>query len=209
MTTRNSDILYVLNSNADAVLPTPAGAVRRHRRSPDMPSVRIPFSNRNRISKYKHLEILVDESDADFVRRFSWSPQNVNGSIYARCRRGSNGKDILLHRLITGAKSGQEVDHINGDTLDNRRSNLRIVTHSQNNLNKTMPVTNKSGFKGVCACRQTGRWIAQIRINGKQTHLGRFDTPEDAARIYDDAAREHHGEYGTFNFPRPGERSAR
>ena len=95
---------------------------------------------------------------------------------------------------------GSEVDHINRDKLDNRRSNLRLVTHTQNCVNASLRVTNTSGFKGVNFYR--GKyWRAYIRVNYRHISLGFFPTAEAAARAYDEAAREHFGEFAFLNFP--------
>lgn len=153
---------------------------------------------------------LVDEEDAARVlARGPWSAQ-VGAGTYARCTKYLGGgaanpiKDsILMHTLITG---WAYVDHINGDGLDNRRCNLRESTHALNMRNKRLYRNNTSGFKGVT--RRNGRWRACITCNGRRVRLGSFDTAEAAGRAYDAAARELHGEFGTFNFPLPGERAA-
>jgi len=86
-----------------------------------------------------------------------------------------------------------EVDHKNGDPLDNRRQNLRLCTHAQNQHNTGLSCVNTSGFKGVS--KRGKRWKAQIRINGKQTYLGTYDTPEEAGAAYDAAALKVQGEF--------------
>lgn len=169
-----------------------------------MRSVRIPLSSRKG-SKHTNLHTLIDEQDVERVAALSWSVQVVNGAFYVRNRK----HEVLLHRFLMNAAPGEEVDHINGDGLDNRRCNLRIVTHTQNNTNKMKMARNTSGYKGVTFCRQTGRWRTFIVVNRRRINIGRYDTPEEAARAYDEVARVHHGEYGRYNFPRPGERAAR
>jgi len=111
-----------------------------------------------------------------------------------------------MHILITGYKIGRRVDHINGNGLDNRRSNLRIATSQQNNRNRKICNLNTSGFKGVRLDRN--KWRADIRIDGKRKNLGRFVNPEAAAAAYDEAARKYFGEFATLNFPKSGEQSA-
>jgi hypothetical protein len=99
---------------------------------------------------------------------------------------------LKLHRLITGAPAGMEVDHKNGNGLDNRRANLRVCTHAQNMMN--MPkVKARSGFRGVR--RMKNRWHARIQVRGKETHLGAFPTAEDAWRVRRAAELIHKGEF--------------
>lgn len=100
------------------------------------------------------------------------------------------------------------VDHANGNPLDNRRENLRIATHQQNTWNRRMSRNNTSGFKGVISVH-TGRFTAQIGKDSKVYHLGTYDTAEDAAMAYDDAAVEMFGEFAALNFPREGYRCIR
>lgn len=89
------------------------------------------------------------------------------------------------------------VDHINGDGLDNTRNNLRAVTPAENLRNQRLRKDNTSGFKGVS--RHEGRWRARVRVDGKYTHVGLFDSAEDAARAYDEAARNMHGIFARTN----------
>jgi hypothetical protein len=117
-----------------------------------------------------------------------------------------------LHRFLLGAKGSQIVDHVNGDTLDNRKSNLRLCDASQNAANSQIQRNNTSGYKGVSFYQQkpswTPKWKAQISENGKRTNLGLFDCPIDAARVYDQAARAKWGEFACVNFPKENEQSA-
>lgn len=104
-------------------------------------------------------------------------------------------KRPYLHRLVTKAKAEDLVDHINGNRLDNRKSNLRLVSKNQNAQNCSRYINNKSGVKGVYLCKQTGRWRAEIRANNKVFKLGRFETLEEAKKAYDEASKIHHGQY--------------
>lgn len=119
---------------------------------------------------------------------------------FMRPDRGSGIRGILLHRAITGAKPGQLVDHINGNTLDNRKSNIRICSARQNMQNSGRH-NGASQFKGVCRSRRNSRrWMAKIRIENTQVVLGYFDEEADAARAYDAAAVAHYGEFARLNF---------
>src|SRR5258706_10250374 len=106
--------------------------------------------------------------------------------------------DLELHRFILDLPPYRErpidVDHVNRDGLDNRRENLRLATRAQNLANSGgRPGTSR--FKGVSFCRQTGRWKVQITVDGHGRNLGRYATEEEAAMIYNEAAREAWGEH--------------
>ncbi|HLP67790.1 MAG TPA: AP2 domain-containing protein [Rhizobium sp.] len=111
------------------------------------------------------------------------------------------GERILLHRLLLGVHGTKKiVDHRNLSRLDNRRANLRTATKSQNGYNRTKRSDNKSGYKGVYRCRQTGLWRAEISAEKIKHKLGRFADPIEAARAYDEAARRLHGDFARTNF---------
>ena len=144
-------------------------------------------------------KVRVDESDFAFLNQWTWGCHTtLDGLKYAsRRERRENGKSrrVYLHRLLMGLEPGdkREVDHVNHNTLDNRRLNLRVVTGAQNRYNRRSMGKNKSGFKGVH--KNHNRWAAEIRINGKAKFLGNFVNPEDAHRVYREAVILHHGEY--------------
>lgn len=146
---------------------------------------------------------IVDAEDVELISGYAWYEEKSRHTSYAACTTGgrSTKTRTKMHRLILGAGHGEVVDHINGNGLDNRKSNLRIATHSQNQINRASPSNNKSGFKGVIYCKQTGRWRAELRAYGKWVWIGRFDTPEEAARAYDATAREYFGEFAFTNYP--------
>lgn len=156
-----------------------------------------------RLSRGMHA--LVDPEDYDrVVAMGAWCADPAKRTFYARKNLYTPGTrkltPLLMHTFITG---WSYVDHINGNGLDNRRSNLRQATAFQNMANKRRYRNNTSGFKGVTRNTGTGRpWRAAIKVYNKGHHLGYFDTPEDAARAYDAAAIQHFGEYARPNFPR-------
>lgn len=132
-----------------------------------------------------------------------WNSRLAHLRVYAL--NGMGGRCKFLHSLVLermigrSLVKGEECDHIvNTNTLDNRRSNLRLATSSQNSANTARHCDNKSGYKGVYFEQKTGRWKAQICIRGKQTHLGRFDTPEHAHEAYKQAASEVFGEFARY-----------
>ena len=141
---------------------------------------------------------LVDEDDYAALACFKWSKwENGSGHIYAARRQ--HGRVVYLHRLIMGAAPGQVVDHRNGDTLDCRKSNLRLCRTRQNNQNRAKAANRSNPYKGV-DLRQNGKWRAKISVGKRTVHLGYHDTPELAARAYDAAAVEHFGEFARLNF---------
>ena len=146
---------------------------------------------------------IVDDSDFEFLSQFKWCANVVKGGR-AYAMRNSSAKDgakkqkIYMHRLILGAAAGFEVDHINGDTLDNRRENLRQCTTSENQMNRGKAKHNKSGYKGVCWHKQNKMWQALIRINSKTSRIGYFHSAEDAHRAYCEAAQKLHRDFANF-----------
>lgn len=136
----------------------------------------------------------VDSEDYGMLRLHKWHATN-NG--YAATRSG--GRILLMHRVILNAPAHLQVDHINGCKTDNRRENLRLATSRQNRMNQRPRCDNKSGFKGVLWIPRIKRWRAQIRAKNANLSLGHFKTPEEAARAYNDAAREYFGEFAYLN----------
>jgi len=109
-------------------------------------------------------------------------------------------KPVQLHRIIIGAKDGEEVDHINRDTLDNRLKNLRIVTSRQNKINRGNNSNNTSGYRGVRQYKNYNKWHASITVDYKIIYLGTFNTPLEAAKAYDIAVKKYHDSFAPTNF---------
>lgn len=139
---------------------------------------------------------IVDDEDYEYLRKSKWRAGEPKKGFFYATKIGN----IRMHRLIMQAQVGQQVDHINGNTLDNRRSNLRICSNQENARNRYKPVTGLSNYKGVKRSNTVSeRWTAQIGLNGKDIHLGSFATQEEAASAYDKAAIEHYGEFAKTN----------
>lgn len=152
------------------------------------------------------LVAVIDDADLPWLSRWKWRLLRSAPNILYPGRRAASG-EIRLHRLIMDAQPGQIVDHINGDTLDNRRCNLRIATAAGNAQNRRKSSgAKKSRFKGVAPYlgSKSRPWYALIRVDGKVLYLGAFADEADAARAYDQAALTHFGEYARTNFPNGG-----
>ena len=136
---------------------------------------------------------IVDGDMFDYLNQWKWTFEKR----YAV--RKVNKKAIYMHRLIAEAKEGFEIDHINGDSLDNRISNLRSCTHAQNCRNTKIQTNNTSGFKGVSFNKGKKKWKAYINLDRVQKFLGYHRDIKAAAQAYNRAAREYFGEFARIN----------
>lgn len=145
---------------------------------------------------------LVDDSDFARVICYKWyAYPEQGGHWYAVRDMRNNGKRqfVSMHRFILAPPPGVVVDHINMDGLDNRRENLRLCSHAENMRNHKKMLNTISRFKGVTW--ECNKWRVRINSNGKLLHLGLYESEEDAARVYDAAARKFYGEFARTNFP--------
>lgn len=145
---------------------------------------------------------LVDDDDYDrLIAIGKWYCGCGGYAVRSKSFRKENGlwscKTIWMHRVILGDPEGMEVDHINRNTLDNQKSNLRVCTHKQNCINVACYAQNE--YKGVSWKKQSRKWRAYSHLNHKQIHLGYFDNPIDAAKAYNEFVLKHHGEYAYLN----------
>lgn len=153
---------------------------------------------------------LVDDADYAWLSGFKWQARwnRYTRSFYASrgenfCRADGQRRQstVSMHRQILGLKFSdkRQVDHIApGQTLDNRRSNLRIATHTENARNAKLRRDNTSGFKGVKKVKDRQSWRARITAGGHRISLGHFSSPELAHAAYCDAAKRYHGEFARF-----------
>jgi len=143
---------------------------------------------------------IVDDEDYILLSKNKW---HLHSGGYASCKgtRVNNPKrsSIYMHRLIMGCPKDMEIDHINGNKLDNRRRNLRICTTSQNAMNRTIQSNNTSGHKGVSWCKTHKIWKCYIRKQNKTIHLGHYKNIEDAKKTYVKANKIYHGDFGRIN----------
>lgn len=138
---------------------------------------------------------IVDDDDYERLAQYRWT--NTQG--YAT--RDVDRKRVFMHRLVLVTSDGTEPDHINRNPLDNRKSNLRAVTRTQNSMNRGAVANTSSRFKGVSWNRAANKWSAQIRCNYRSIYLGLFRDEIVAALAYDIAAYLLFGEYAFLNFP--------
>jgi hypothetical protein len=146
----------------------------------------------------------VDDGDFEFLVKHKWCVlTGKSHRLYAARYKKQNKKMsiFLMHRVVTSAPVGLVVDHINGDGLDNRRSNLRVCSMVGNIQNSKIRSDNTTGYKGVYYRKSKGKYISGIMQNGKRIYLGSFETAEEAARAYDQKARELFGPLAWLNFP--------
>lgn len=147
---------------------------------------------------------IVDDEIYDLLNQWKWRKNSCGYASRMGDRKHKGGKVIrtiqFMHRLIMGNPLGAQIDHINGQKLDNRRSNLRFADQHINNGNRMISRTNTSGFKGVHLDRASGKWQAQIKHGHKCKYLGKYANKEDAARAYDKAAIEYFGPLTWTNF---------
>jgi len=138
--------------------------------------------------------ILIDDEDFERVSQYRWG-------MYPSCRYVTatiNGKTTSIHRFVMNAEQGQYVDHINGDRLDNRKSNLRFCSHRANTQNRKLNKNSTTGIKGVCKLKN-GRYRAKIGNNGDRLNLGVWETERDATIAYNVGAKLLYGEFANLN----------
>lgn len=152
--------------------------------------------------------VQIDPEDYDRVVQYKWTTFQPKKSRtrYVCCdtrkTRKKVGVILLLHRFVTQCPAGMVVDHRDQNGLNNQKQNLRICTHAQNvSCSPHREVAKESKYRGVHLCKSTGRWRATIKYQGKQLNLGRFNTDIEAARCYDEKAKELKGEFAYQNFP--------
>lgn len=155
-------------------------------------------------------EALVDDEDFELVSKYKWYPGFSGKNVYLQTFmweptgiRGVPGRNrsVMLHRLIVGAQKGQVVDHVNHNTLDNRKDNLRVCSQRKNNANRVKNFKKTSSiYKGVGWHKATSRWRAYINLESKKhKSLGYFQTEREAAMAYNKVAAEVFGQFALLN----------
>jgi hypothetical protein len=144
---------------------------------------------------------LIDAIDFTKIGLVKWSGYTAQSDL-SYARRMEHGEILLMHRVITGAIKGEVVDHINGNGLDNRRSNLRLCTLAQNLYNKKKYKNNTTGDKGIELCKDQTRakpWRATLTKEGKKVRGGYHETALEAAVAYNTLAIKYYGEFARLN----------
>lgn len=171
-------------------------------------NIAVDISNKDyAIANISGFPVLIDYDSIDIVLKHGWNVNKIvlknKGLYYFQAEKRESGKrqTLKLHRSIMGCKykDGTSIDHINGNTLDNRKCNLRICTVSENNKNRKIRKDNKSGYRGVYFYKQTNKWCAQIGINYKRITIGYYETIEEAHLARLEAVNKHHGMFARNN----------
>lgn len=142
---------------------------------------------------------LVDAEMYEELTKYKWLYQDGYAKRSVWNKETKKNYHVFMHRVITNCPYGFDVDHINGDKLDNRKCNLRIATRSQNNANIPKYKGKSSKYKGVCWNKRKRCWKVSIGYGGKMYHLGYFKNEEDAALKYNEHAKELFGEFAYLN----------
>ena len=138
---------------------------------------------------------IVDNEDYELLSKYKWASQNgyAARSTLVHENRSDNLRRMLMHREIMGARKGQEIDHINRNPLDNRKSNLRFCTRSINNHNMGAKKNSRSGVKGVYFQKGVNKWHVQIMVERSRYYLGLFENLTAAKEAYTQAFKEKVG----------------
>ena len=145
---------------------------------------------------------IVDDENFEWLSQWKWHYRSNKYGGYAARLTSRNNKPrhvVWMHREIAGIPPGLDTDHIDGDRLNNQKSNLRKATRSQNKCNIKERIDNACGYKGVCFNKARRKFVAQITLNGKYVYLGLFTSALAAANAYDAKAVELHKEFAYLN----------
>lgn len=158
----------------------------------------------------KNQETIVDDKYYEYLNTYIWYAciYHIQDTIpkyrVKRYRKNNKNNSIYLHREIMELEGysikNKLIDHINGNSLDNRIKNLRIANYSQNASNSKLRNNNTSGYKGVCWSKKHNKWLVRIKYNKKSIYIGMFNSIIDAANAYDKASIKYHKEFASPNF---------
>lgn len=152
---------------------------------------------------------IIDNEDYERLSKHKWCARwDPDTKTYVALRNGPRAeiprRTIFMSREIMNPPDGKVVDHKDHNTLDSRKSNLRVCSATQNARNRIVNPNTTSGWKGVSCDKRTNKFYARIRVDGSRMYLGSFEDPMQAARAYDKAAAKHHGQFACLNFPECG-----
>ena len=140
-------------------------------------------------------EFLFDVEDYDKIKNYYW----ISHTGYIETQISKSRKHLFLHTLVMNPPNGMIIDHINHNTYDNRKKNLRIVTFSQNSFNRKIQENNTSGVTGISYKKNCNKWVSYIKVNKKLIHLGYFKDINDAIKARKEAEEKYFGEYSYDN----------
>jgi len=146
----------------------------------------------------KNKKAKVDDEDYEWLSQYKWYACEMRNKWYAV--RKVNRKNVYMHRFIISPDIRLQIDHIDGDGLNNTRENLRVCTSTENARNRRKINGGSSQYKGVHWHKRQCQWIARITIDRKQIQIGSFNSEIEAAKAYDDKARYYFGEFAKLNF---------
>lgn len=197
-------------SCGNEVLVTSVNLRKGNTRSCGCKTVDLFRDSRKRLNRYEFhanyvvgftssgIEFYIDPEDYEIVKNHSWVQFRKGAQTYITARQ-ANGKNLFLHRMLTDAKGGEVVDHLNHNGCDNRRCNLRVVTQKKNMRNLQLRVDNKSGVTGVSWDANRKKWAANLSCGGVNYRLGRFDSFDEAVAARKAAEEKYFGEYSYDN----------
>lgn len=144
------------------------------------------------------LVALVDDEDFERINQFKWYAHKVGNTFYAGRNISIDGKQKCF-RMHWDVMNNKGIDHINGDGLNNQRYNLRSCSHQENCMNQRKSKNKSSIYKGVSFFKESGKWMANIKKDGKPIYLGLFTSEIEAARAYNSKAKTIFGEFAAIN----------
>jgi hypothetical protein len=144
---------------------------------------------------------IVDDDMHEMYGKYNWT-QHTKGFACRSMKMEGKWKTVFLHRLVMNVPQGKEVDHINGDRLDNKKSNLRICSREDNAKNRMKRYDSQQPFKGIRL--RKGRWEVNLQCDKKAYYLGRYNTAIEAAKVYDKYAKKYFGQFARFNLNETG-----
>ena len=144
---------------------------------------------------------IVDDEDYEELSKHKWCASRVGKTFYAvrGIKIGVNKRStVKMHKQIMCTPTGMDTDHIDMNGLNNQKGNLRVCTRSENLRNRRAPINNTSGQKGVHFDNKRNKWVAQLTLHGKNKHIGRFLTQNEARKSYQNACTKYHGEFANI-----------
>jgi len=195
-------VYNIIKSRADRVIPEKLGILTSLLHILELGAMIGDSTMSKQIPLTQGKFAIVDDADYLELMKYKWYAHNLSGVYYAdrAIRRNNKVVNVSMHRQIMGAQFGQQIDHKNGNGLDNRRCNLRFSTQQQNVQSQRPTRGGTSKYKGVSWIKQYQKWYACIKCNGKNRNLGYFDNEMEAAKVYDEKAKELFGEFAKTNF---------